>query len=385
MASTDRPTVPLLDLEPLHAPLRAEINAAVKSVMDSNAFVLGEAVSRFEDNAARYLGARHAVGVASGTDALLLSLKAAGIGRGDEIITTAFTFFGTVEAILHAGATPVFVDIEPDSMMMDPAQIESRITAATRAIMPVHLYGQACDMHEILAIAKHHGLEVIEDVAQAYGATLDGTSAGCFGLTGCFSFHPTKPLGAFGDGGLVITDNDDIASALRQLRDHGSAARYHHTSVGYNSRLDSIQAAVLDVKLKHLDAHLSARNRLAENYRQLLDGLPLTLPTALPNRRHCHAQYTIRVANRDRVRTALAEGGIGSAVHYPTPIYRQPAIQSTMADHFGADYRLPVTEEVSDSCLSLPLFEGLTEQQQQRVAEVLADALGNNAVKIARG
>lgn len=371
---TEHANVPLLDLAPLHQQLRDEIDAAITAVMNGSAFVLGSAVRAFEDNAARYLGARHAIGVASGTDALLLSLRAAGIGPGDEVITSAFTFFGTAEAILHAGAKPVFADIEPRSMMLDPAHVETLVTPSTRAIIPVHLYGQAADMPALMNIARRFDLVVIEDAAQAFGAVLGNTKAGNFGLAGCYSFHPTKPLGGFGDGGLVTTNDNEMADRLRRLRDHGSASRYHHTEIGYNSRLDSIQAAILDVKLRHFENHLQERNRLAAIYDGLLADLPLKRPEVLPGRRHCFAQYTVQLDDRDNVREQLTRAGIATAVHYPTPLYRQPAI----AEQYPAGLHLPVAENVSARCLSLPLFQGLTDMQQQQVAEMLRRVTTSN-------
>jgi len=363
--------VPLLDLGPLHAALRKDIDQAIASVIDSNTFVQGEAVDRFEQKAARYLRVPHAIAVASGTDALLLALVAAGIGRDDEVITTAYTFFGTVEAILHTGATPVFADIDPESMTIDPKHVESLVSPKTRAILPVHLFGQPAHMKELLAIAGRRDLVVIEDAAQAFGARLGEQPVGSFGLAGCFSFHPSKPLGGIGDGGLITTREASFAEKLRALRNHGSQIRNRHAAVGFNSRLDSVQAAVLAVKLDHYPEHLAQRRQLAENYSRLLAGTALHLPATFPDRLHCFAQYTVRSPHRDRLHAALAVAGIDSAIHYPLPLYRQPAI----AQRFSEGFELPVTETVCAQCLSLPLYPGLNERQQQRVGTVLATTL----------
>lgn len=361
--------IPQIDLASLHTALRADIDASIRAVIDAGSFVLGETLARFEQACADYLGVPHAIGVASGTDALLIALRAAGIGQGDEVITSAFSFFGSVEAILHAGATPVFADIEAGSMTLDAEDVARKITRRTRAIMPVHMFGQIGEIDSLLELAEAHDLVVIEDAAQAFGARFNGRLAGSFGHAGCFSFHPAKPLGALGDGGMLVTVDEALAAEARRLRDHGSRARYDHVSVGYNSRLDALQAAVLEVKLRHLEAHLAERERLARRYRELLSGTALVLPETLPERRHVFAQFTVRSERRDNVCEAMRARGIGCAVHYPQPLYRQAAI----AERYG-DVKLEVTEAVCESCLSLPLFQGLTEEQQQRVADVLMEA-----------
>lgn len=363
--------IPLLDLAPLHAALRPEINAAITRVVDSNRFVFGDALADFESQAARFLGVRHAIGVANGTDALLLALRAAGIASGDEVITSAFTFFATVEAIMHAGARPVFADINPASMTLDPQDVERRITPKTRAVLPVHLFGHVAEMNALLRVADSHDLPVIEDAAQAFGASSNKRMAGAFGLAGCFSFHPSKPLGAFGDGGMIVTDDDELATQLSRLRDHGSVGRHQHAMIGYNSRLDDIQAAVLSVKLEYFESHLAERARLAATYNALLASLPLSLPIVADGTRHCYAQYTIRTPHRDALKNALDEARIGNAIHYPLPAYRQAAL----AGHIDSQIRLPVTEETCASCLSLPLYEGLSESQQQRVADVAREVV----------
>lgn len=359
-------SIPMMDPAPLHALLREEIDAAIAQVIHGGRFVLGDAMEAFEEYAAEYLGVRHAVGVASGTDALLLSLKAAGIGAGDEVITSPFTFWVTAEAIHHAGAKPVYVDISDTDMNIDVSRIEAAITPATRAIMPVHIFGQCADTDAINAIARKHDLVMIEDAAQAFGAKNRNRHAGSFGLAGCFSFHPAKPLGAFGDGGLIATNDPEFANILRRLRNHGSIARYSHAEFGYNSRLDSLQAAILNVKLKHLDSTLHARRESAAVYQQMLEGAPVRLPRNLPQQFHIYAQYTILCEQRDQLQEMLAAAGIESAVHYPAPLYRQPACER--------DYQnlhLPIAENTSRTCLSLPLYFGLRPQQQQQIADVI--------------
>ncbi|MBW3566775.1 MAG: DegT/DnrJ/EryC1/StrS family aminotransferase [Proteobacteria bacterium] len=362
-------TIPMMDPAPLHHELQAELAAAIEDVIHRGDFVLGKAVSIFEENAASWLGVRHAIGVGSGTEALMLALRAAGVGAGDDVITTSFSFWATVEAIHHVGARPVFVDIARDDMNIDATRIEAVITPATRAILPVHLFGQCADMNTINTIARKNDLVVIEDAAQAFGAALGKRKAGSFGLAGCFSFHPAKTLGAFGDGGLVVTDDPVVARAVRELRNHGAGAHHHHSAFGYNSRLDSLQAAVLGVKLKHLDAHLAERRRLASEYTRLLKDEALTLPQVLPEREHAFALYTVLTDKRDRLQERLREAGVASAVHYPMPLYRQPAWEN----EYG-DMRLPVAESVSERCLSLPLYYGLDAQRRQRVVAVIRDS-----------
>lgn len=369
----DDAPIPCIDLQPLHQKLRADIDAAIARVLDGGRFVLGDALAEFETAAAKYLGVRHALGVANGTDALLLALKAAGIGPGDEVITSAFSFFATVEAIVHAGAKPVFADIDAVTLTLDPDDVKHRITPRTRALLPVHLFGATADMHTLLRLAEEHDLIVIEDVAQAFGARRNGKAAGTFGLAGAFSFHPSKPLGALGDGGLLVTDDDALAERVRRLRNHGAIARHRHAEVGFNSRLDDLQAAVLGVKLRHHDTHLAVRTELAARYHALLHETALTLPPLTPG--HAWAHFTVRThdeRHRDRLHGALTAARIETAAHYPRPLYRQPAVK-----HVVAEEPLPVTEAACARCLSLPLYEGLSEAQQQRVALVIREALGN--------
>ncbi|MCW8194309.1 DegT/DnrJ/EryC1/StrS family aminotransferase [Proteobacteria bacterium 005FR1] len=366
--------IPMVDLKPLHEQMRDPIGVAIAQVLARGDFVCGEAVHRFEVNAAHYLGVKHAIGVNSGTDALMLSLRAAGVGPGDEVITSPFTFWATAEAIHQTGARAVYVDIRTDDMNLDPAALEAAVTERTRAILPVHIFGQCPDMDAIMRVADRHDLVVVEDAAQAFGARSGERCAGSFGLAGCFSFYPSKPLGCFGDGGLITTNDADFAARLRRLINHGTLSQNRHSEFAYNSRLDTIQAAVLDVKLQHLDDHLEERRRLAANYDRILrelEPLGLALPRSLPGRQHCYAQYTIRCENRDQLRDHLAQAGIASAIHYPMPMYRQPAQNASYGD-----LHLPNAETCSARCLSLPLYQGLTDSQQMAVAESIAAFLG---------
>jgi dTDP-4-amino-4,6-dideoxygalactose transaminase len=373
MQNNSSSPIPMVDLKPLHDELRDSISAAIAQVLSRGDFVSGQAVHRFETNAAHYLGVKHAIGVNSGTDALMLPLRAADIGPGDEVITSPFTFWATAEAIQQVGARAVYVDIRADDMNLDPAALEAAITPKTRAILPVHIFGQCPDMAAIDAIAEEHRLVVVEDAAQAFGARFGDKCAGSFGIAGCFSFYPSKPLGCFGDGGLITTSDDDLAERLRRLLNHGTVSQNRHSDFGYNSRLDTIQAAVLDVKLQHLDRHLEERRRLAANYDRYLHELAprsLELPRTLPNREHCYAQYTIRCDNRDQLRDYLAQAGIASAIHYPMPMYRQPAQNAGYGD-----LHLSTVETCSARCLSLPLYQGLSDSQQAAICERIAELL----------
>ena len=360
----------MIDLRRDLAALRPALDAAVARVLDSGTFVLGAEVRALEAELAAFLGVRHAIGVASGTDALHLALRACGLGAGDEVITSPFSFIATAEAVVYTGATPVFADIEPDSFNLDPDAVERAITPRTRAILPVHLYGLPARMDALRELAQRHGLRIIEDAAQAIGARYQGRRVGGWGDLGCFSFYPTKNLGAFGDGGLVTTDDDALAASVRALREHGHQGGYRHGLLGFNSRLDELQAAVLRVKLPHLEAWTSARQANARAYGELLRGADVTLPTAPPDREHVFHQYTVRVKDRDRVRARLGEAGIGSAVYYPVPIHAQPSC-SPLAP--GA--RLPVAEAASDEVLSLPIHPNLRPDELARVAEALRAAL----------
>jgi dTDP-4-amino-4,6-dideoxygalactose transaminase len=352
--------IPFLDMKARHAPLRQEFLDAIGEVMDSGDFSGGAPVAAFESAFAQYCGSAHAIAVGNGTEALWLALLAMGIGPGDEVITVPMTFIATVEAILMAGATPVFVDIDESTYTMDPAALEGALTARTKAIIPVHLFGQTADMEPILKFARAHGLRIIEDSAQAHGAAYKNRKAGTLGDAGCFSFYPAKNLGAFGEAGAIITDDADIAWKLRILRNHGQSRKNHHPLMGWNSRMDSIQAAVLRIKLRHLDAENEARRSHARCYDRGLAGLPgVVIPLTAPARTHVHHIYAIRVSGRDLLREALAEKGIQCGVHYPVPVHLQPVCA-------GLGFRsgdFPVSERCAEEFLSLPMFPELTPQE----------------------
>jgi len=366
--------VPLLDLRRQHAPLAAEIAAALERVCESGWFVLGPDVKQLEKNLAEYCQAEHAVGCASGSDALLLALMACEVGPGDEVILPSFTFFATASAVTRLGARPVFADIEPASFNLDPAAVESLVTPATKAILPVHLFGQCAEMDAICRIARTADAVVVEDVAQALGAELDGRRAGSLGEVGCFSFYPTKNLGGAGDGGMLTTTSPELADRLELLRGHGMRPRYYHEVVGVNSRLDSFQAAVLNVKMPHLDRWTAMRGANADRYAELfaeagLDGV-LGLPCSGPRRRHVWNQYVIRVPDgrRDALRKFLAEVKIGSEIYYPLGLHQQVCFR-------GLGYRpgdLPETDRAAAEVLALPIFPELTAGEQKTVVDRIA-------------
>jgi dTDP-4-amino-4,6-dideoxygalactose transaminase len=357
--------VPFIDLRGQYRDLKPEIDAAVLRVLESGQFALGPEVAEFEQEFAAYVGTRHAVAVNSGTSALHLALLALGIETGDEVITTPMTFIATAAAIRYVGATPKFVDIAPDTYTIDPALIERAITPRTRAILPVHLYGQMAAMDDILDVANRHSLPVIEDAAQAHGAKdAQGRPAGSFGRAGCFSFYPTKSLGACGEGGLLVTNDDAIASASRARRDWGQSARYQHTLLGYNYRMDGIQGAILRVKLGHLERWTEARRAHAGRYRTLLGEAGVRLPYERPGTRHVFHVYAIRSTQRDALRRHLDATGIQTGVHYPTPLHLQPVFADL--GHRRGDF--PVAESLAAEQLSLPIFAELTAAQIRDVA-----------------
>ncbi len=364
--------IPVLDLHPQLAALKSEFLAALEEVLDSTAFIQGPAVQAFEKEAASYLGVRHAIGCNSGTDALVLGLRALGVGPGDEVVTTPFSFFATAESISAVGARPVFVDIEEDGFNLDPSGIEAALTPRTRAIVPVHLFGRPADMERILAIAEGHGLPVLEDSAQAFGSQLpDGRRTGAVGDLGAFSFFPSKNLGAFGDGGLVSTNDDHLAETVRKLAAHGSLERYRNESIGYNSRLDSVQAAILRVKLPHLDDWNAARRLAARRYQELLAEIPGVEPPAIvPG--HVFHQYTVRIrgADRDRVHATMNDAGIGCMVYYPVP-------QDELPVYAGQYPRHPRSHAAAQQVLSLPIWPEIEEGTQARVVEALREALSS--------
>ena len=377
MTSAIRTPVKLLDLEAQYQPLRAEILAAITRVCDSQRFILGPEVEALERELAAHFGVSHAITVSSGTDALLAALMALGIGPGDDVITTTFSFFATAGAISRAGARPVFVDIDPITHNLDPAGVRAAITSRTRAIMPVHLYGLCADMDPIMDVAHGANVAVIEDAAQAIGATYKSKPAGTIGTIGCFSFFPSKNLGAFGEGGLMTTNDQALATEIRLLRNHGAEPKYFHKRIGGNFRLDALQAAVLRVKLPHLDRWTSMRQRNAERYQQLFESTGLTdvitLPTVPPDRSHIFNQYVIRVAERGHVRRLLDDRGIGTEIYYPVPFHLQECFASL--GHRRGDF--PHAEAAADSVLALPIYPELTAEQQSIVVAALADALKN--------
>ncbi len=363
--------VPMLDLKAQYRTIRDETMAAVEEVCDEQGFILGPRVAQLEQAMATYLGCEHAIGVASGSDALLLSLMAVGVEPGDEVMTVPFTFFATAGAISRLGAKPVFVDVRPDTFTLDPTQIESRLTPRTKAIIPVHLFGQCAEMEARTAISREKGLRVIEDAAQAIGASRNGTRAGLMGDTGCFSFFPSKNLGGFGDGGLVVTNDQGLRDSLAMLRVHGSRVKYLHEQVGINSRLDALQAAVLRVKLKHLDRWTEGRRRNAARYEQLFKDADLLERVVLPKtdagNHHVYNQFTIRAQQRDELRGYLKENGIGSEVYYPVPLHLQACYQ-TLGYSKGS---FPVSESVSGDVLSLPIYPELAGDQSAYVVETI--------------
>lgn len=364
--------VPFVDLKSQFKELQPDINKALEPVFENTSFILGPQVREFEAAFAAYIGAKHCITVHSGTAALHVALLAAGIGAGDEVITVANTFIATAEAIAFAGATPVFVDVDQKTYNMDASMLESAITSKTRAIMPVHLYGQPCDMAPILEIAKKHGLKVIEDCAQSHGATYRGRSTGTFGEIGCFSFYPGKNLGAAGEGGAIVTSDDKIAETARLIRDHGSAKKYHHEIVGHNFRLDTLQAAVLNVKLPHLNGWNEGRRRAAKFYSDRLanvDGIVVPhVPDSVVPVFHL---YIVQLAGRDDVQKTLAEANIQSGIHYPIPLHLQPAFK-----HLNyVEGRFPVSERLAPRILSLPIFPEITEEQQNHVIDTLIEAI----------
>lgn len=355
--------IPILDLQPQIQAHWEEFNAAFQRVMRSGQFILGPEEKAFEAECAAYLGVKHAIGLNSGTDALYIALRALGIGPGDEVITTPFTFFATAEAISHVGATPVFVDIEEDSFNINPDLIEPAITARTKAIIPVHLFGRPCDMDRLQAVATRHGLKVVEDCAQSFGATWKGRKAGSMGAFGCYSFFPTKNLNAFGDGGMITTDDDALADTARMLRVHGSRKKYYNETVGYNSRLDELQAAMLRVKLPHIDTWNKGRCEAAQRYWDLFQGHDaLVAPEVVDG--HVFHQYTVRLKGRDRnaVQARLAEAGIGTMVYYPVPCHRLKLYQESYAR-----VSCPIAEQAAAEVLSLPIWPELEAEVQARV------------------
>jgi dTDP-4-amino-4,6-dideoxygalactose transaminase len=364
--------IPMVDLKIQYLNIKNEIDRGILEALEKTQFILGPNVAAFETEAAAYLGVQHAIAVASGTDALHLALAAAGIKAGDEVITSPFTFIATAEAIRYVGATPVFVDIDPKSFNIDPAGIEAAITPNSRAVLPVHLFGQPADMSAIESICQKHGLILIEDCAQSFGAKAGERMTGAIGAFGCFSFFPSKNLGCYGDGGMVTTTSHEMAEQLRVLRNHGSQVRYHHKVIGYNSRLDEIQAVVLRTKLKHIGEYNAGRRRVAHLYTENLKDSAVTTPHEDGKGVHVYHQYTVLTDIRDKIMEALTDARIASAIYYPIPLHRQEV--------FAYDYRnisLPVAEEISNRCLALPIFPEMTDAQVREVVAVIKAVAGS--------
>jgi dTDP-4-amino-4,6-dideoxygalactose transaminase len=365
------PPVPVLDLKAQYAGLRDELARVVRDVMDSTTYILGPKVAAFEEAFAAYLGVKHCVGVNSGTSALHLALIGAGVGPGDEVITVPMTFVATSWAVSYTGATPVYVDVDPMTYTMDPAQVEKRITPRTKAILPVHLYGQPADLEPLLDIGKRHGIPVVEDAAQSHGAEYQGRKAGTLGQSGCFSFYPGKNLGAAGEAGAIVTNDDGLAARFRALRDHAQEKRYHHNELGFNYRMDGLQGAVLGVKMKYLEGWTNARRAHAARYQELLAGLPVQVPAEAAGRRHVWHLFVVLHRERERLQQMLQARGIHTGLHYPIPLHLQKAYQHL--GHRAGDF--PAAERIGRECLTLPLYPEMTAKQQDRVAEALAECL----------
>jgi dTDP-4-amino-4,6-dideoxygalactose transaminase len=364
--------VPLSDLRAQYNRIAPELMNAVHEALESTAYVLGPKVQQFEKDFAAYCGAKHCIGVNSGTSALHLALICAGVKHGDEVITVPMTFIATSWAISYCGATPKFVDVDSVTFTMDVSKVEQAITAKTKAILPVHLYGQPADMGPLMELANKHGIPVIEDCAQAHGSNVRGKRVGNHGLAGCFSFYPGKNLGAFGEAGAIITNDDAVANRCRALRDHAQTKRYHHAEIGFNYRMEGVQGAVLGVKLKHLEHWTEARSILADRYHKLLADLPLELPVTAADRRHVWHLFVVMHKDRDAIQAALAARGIQTGLHYPIPLHLQEAYK-----HLGYNAGdFPIAERVGRECLTLPLFAEMTVPQQNAVIDSLDDLLG---------
>lgn len=362
--------IPMVDLKQQYAELKDEINAGLLEALEATQFILGPNVHAFEQETADYLGVKHAIGVASGTDALHLSLLAAGIGPGDEVITTAFTFIATAEAISYVGARPVFVDINPDTFNIDLAQVTNAINDRTRAVLPVHLYGQPVDMPALKSICESNGLKLIEDCAQSFGAHINGKQTGSFGDAGAFSFFPSKNLGAFGDGGLITTQSDELAAQVKTLRNHGSSQQYHHSVIGYNSRLDELQAVILRAKLKRIDAFNANRRRVSSLYKSMLADTGIQTPVENNIGHHVYHQYTCMHPDRDKIIQTLRDADIACAIYYPVPLHQQEVFSQRCKD-----IKLPNTESVAKRCFSLPVYPELPEDKIKIITDTIKKAL----------
>ncbi len=368
----------MVDLQGQYLAIKDEINAAIQSILDATQFIKGKPLTHFENDLCAYLGCNHAVGVGNGTDALQIAFMALGIQPGDEIITSPFTFIATAEAAALMGAVPVFADIDPQTYNIDPAQIEPLITPKTKAIVPVHLFGQSADMDPILEIAKRHNIPVIEDCAQAIGATYKGKKIGYFAEYGTLSFFPSKNLGAFGDGGAILSNDEELLGQARLIANHGSKKKYHNEIVGINSRLDSLQAAILQVKLKYLDQYIAARQEAAQRYDTLFADHPMiTTPYTAPECNHVFHQYTIRVPKRDALSAFLKERNVPHAIYYPVPLHKLPVFAESMKD-----VHLPETDRAAAEVISLPMHTELTEEQQVYITTTIKEFLETETVTL---
>ncbi len=372
MPPSELEKIPYLDLPLQMREIRKEIDAAIARTLDNCSFALGPDVAQFEKDFAQFCGAKECIGLNNGTSALHIALKMLGVGPGDEVITTPLTFVATSWAISYVGAKPVYIDVQDDTFNIDPKQIEKAITKKTKALLPVHLYGQACDLEALLAIGKKHGLPLVEDAAQAHGATCNGKVVGTFGVMSCFSFYPGKNLGAYGESGALVTNDPAFATRARALRDHGSTRRYYHDEVGFNYRMEGMQGAILGVKLKHLAKWTEARRRIARRYSELLADTPLQLPIESPFAKSAWHLYVVRHEQRDRLKAHLDANGVGCALHYPLPLHLQKAY-ADLGYQRGA---FPVAERAADRCLSLPIYPEMTDAQIERVSAVVHEFFG---------
>jgi dTDP-4-amino-4,6-dideoxygalactose transaminase len=362
--------IPMVNLKAQYADIKAEIEQGLAQTMEDCSFILGPNVHAFEQECADYLGAKHAISCASGTDALHLALRAAGIEEGDEVITSAFTFIATAEAIRYVGAKPIFVDIDPRTFNITPDAVAAAITPKTKAVMPVHLFGQPADLKGLTQLCEQHGLQLLEDCAQSFGASVEGKQTGAWGFAAGFSFFPSKNLGAYGDGGLVVTQSDAAAKTLKMLRNHGSDVRYYHDLIGYNSRLDEMQAVILRAKLKRIESYNQARRHAAHLYSERLSGLPLTTPYEDGLGVHVYHQYTLLCERRDEVMAALQQNQIACAIYYPVPLHQQNVFKEEYRD-----LQLPVTESVAAQCVSLPICSSISDTDIRTICTVIAEAL----------
>ncbi|TQV75411.1 DegT/DnrJ/EryC1/StrS family aminotransferase [Aliikangiella marina] len=362
--------IPMVDLKQQYLEMKDEIDSGILAALESTQFILGPNVKAFEEEAAKYLGVKHCLGVNSGTDALHLALIAAGVGKGDEVITTTFTFIATAEAISYVGATPVFVDIDEQNFNIDLQQVEDAITDKTKAVIPVHLFGQPVDMLALKKLCDAKGLKIVEDCAQSFGADINGQQTGSFGDVGAFSFFPSKNLGCYGDGGLISTNSDDIFKHLNILRNHGMSVRYHHTELGFNSRLDELQAVILRAKLKRIDSYNDNRRRVDQTYKKYLADSAIVTPHEDGVGKHVYHQYVCMHHQRDKIMQTLQDNNIACAIYYPIPLHRQDVYANQNTDN-----HLPVSEKVVDHCFALPIYPEMEEEKIKIVCDVIKSAI----------